>query len=240
MPTGTASPGFTPVSPRRLDDQRLVLADVEVDEQLGTQPLHRHRPALDPDLAPAAEPQVLRPHPDLGRRVARRVGPVAVQHVGRQDVHLRRADEAGDEPVGRVVVELERRAELHHPAVVQHHDPVGQRHRLDLVVRDVDHRGARARGAAWRSRCASARAAPRRGWRAARRTGRRCGSRTIARPIATRCRCPPESWLRLAVEQVRRAAGCAPRRRTRRSASALSALRELQAEGHVLETVMCG
>ncbi len=33
----------------------------------------------------------------------------------------------------------------------------------------------------------------RRGSRAARRTGRPFGSRTIARPMATRCLCPPES-----------------------------------------------
>jgi hypothetical protein len=32
-------------------------------------------------------------------------------------------------------------AHLFHAALVQHHDFVGQRHRLDLVVRHVDHRG---------------------------------------------------------------------------------------------------
>ena len=41
-----------------------------------------------------------------------------------------------------IVVELERPADLLDVAGAQHHDPVGERHRLDLVVGDVDHRGA--------------------------------------------------------------------------------------------------
>ena len=57
-------------------------------------------------------------------------------------VHLRRADEAGDEEVLRGLVELHRRADLLDVAGVQHHDLVGHGHRLDLVVGDVDHRGA--------------------------------------------------------------------------------------------------
>ena len=61
---------------------------------------------------------------------------------GLEEVHLRAADEAGDEPVGRVVVELERRADLLDRAGVQHDDLVGHGHRLDLVVGDVDHRVA--------------------------------------------------------------------------------------------------
>ena len=44
--------------------------------------------------------------------------------------------------VARMVVELLRRADLLDDAVVHHHDPVGQRHRLDLVVRHVDGGGA--------------------------------------------------------------------------------------------------
>ena len=72
-------------------------------------------------------------------------------------------------------------------------DPRPHRHRLDLVVRDVHRRRRRARAAGRRSRPASRRAAARRGSRAARPSGTTCGSRTIARPIATRWRCPPES-----------------------------------------------
>ena len=55
-------------------------------------------------------------------------------------IHLRRADEAGYEFVGRIVVKLHRRADLLDPAGVQHHDLVGERHRLDLIMRDIDHR----------------------------------------------------------------------------------------------------
>ena len=57
------------------------------------------------------------------------------------EVHLRRADEAGDEQVGRMVVELERGADLLDDAALQHHDLVGQGHRLDLIVGHVDHGG---------------------------------------------------------------------------------------------------
>ena len=39
-----------------------------------------------------------------------------------------------------LVVELERRADLRDRAAVEHDDLVGHRHRLDLVVGDVDHR----------------------------------------------------------------------------------------------------
>ena len=38
------------------------------------------------------------------------------------------------------MIELHRRADLLDPAVLQHDDAVGERHRLDLVVGDIDHR----------------------------------------------------------------------------------------------------
>ena len=57
----------------------------------------------------------------------------------RQYVHRRRADELGDEQVAGSLVELHRRADLLDVAVLEHDDAVGQRHRLDLVVGDVDH-----------------------------------------------------------------------------------------------------
>ena len=62
--------------------------------------------------------------------------------LGGEEIHARRADEAGDEQIGRMVVELERRADLLDHAGAQHDDAVGKRHRLDLVVRDEDHRRA--------------------------------------------------------------------------------------------------
>ena len=55
------------------------------------------------------------------------------------EIHLRRADEAGDEVVCRRVVEFHRRADLLDLAGVQHDDLVGERHRLDLVMRHIDH-----------------------------------------------------------------------------------------------------
>jgi hypothetical protein len=60
----------------------------------------------------------------------------------RQDVHLRRAQEAGDETITRVGVELDRRADLLDSAVTEDDDRVGHRHGFDLVMRDVDHRRA--------------------------------------------------------------------------------------------------
>ena len=60
---------------------------------------------------------------------------------GVEEVHLRRADEAGDEEVGRVVEDLLRRADLLHEAVLHDDDAVAEGHGLGLVVRDVDEGG---------------------------------------------------------------------------------------------------
>ncbi len=62
--------------------------------------------------------------------------------VERQQVHRRRSDEARDECVRRRFVELDRRRVLLDAAAIEQHHAVGHRHRLDLVVRDVDHRDA--------------------------------------------------------------------------------------------------
>ncbi len=68
-------------------------------------------------------------------------GPAAAADRARQHVHRGRADEFGDEAVGRRVVELERRADLLDMPALHHHDLVGHRHRLDLVVGHIDRRG---------------------------------------------------------------------------------------------------
>ena len=60
-----------------------------------------------------------------------RLGGVAVEHVGG-------ADEVGDEPVGRVLVDVAGPADLFDAAVVEHGEPVAQRERLVLVVGDDD------------------------------------------------------------------------------------------------------
>ena len=54
------------------------------------------------------------------------------------EVHRRRADEAGDEHVDRPLVQLARRGDLLEHALAQHGDTVAERHRLGLVVGDVD------------------------------------------------------------------------------------------------------
>src|SRR6516162_8120691 len=61
-----------------------------------------------------------------------------------EEIHRRRADEARDEQVLRPIVKLERRADLFHQAVMHDHDAVGERHRLDLIMGDVDGRGLQA------------------------------------------------------------------------------------------------
>ena len=60
--------------------------------------------------------------------------------LGRQEVHRRRADEAGDEQVVGTVVQLHRGADLLQHAGAHDRDPVAERQRLGLVVGDVDRR----------------------------------------------------------------------------------------------------
>ena len=47
---------------------------------------------------------------------------------------------SGDEEVGRPQIDVRGRAKLLDLAVLHHHDAVGERHRLDLVMGDVDDR----------------------------------------------------------------------------------------------------
>lgn len=56
------------------------------------------------------------------------------------EVHRRRADEAGDETICRLVVTGQRRGDLLEFPLVQDGDPVGHRHRFRLIVGDVDDR----------------------------------------------------------------------------------------------------
>ena len=68
--------------------------------------------------------------------------PVARLELGLDQVHRGAADETADEEVHRVVVQLLRRRDLLQLALAHDGDPVTHRHRLDLVVRDVDRRHA--------------------------------------------------------------------------------------------------
>src|SRR5205085_2609823 len=105
---------------------------------------------LDPDL--------LRPDRDLERLAAvagvRRVDAAARAEVERRDParatrwghrdHVRDADELGDEPGARALVELPRGGDLLDPAARHHRDPVAHRQRLLLIVGDVDEGRLRA------------------------------------------------------------------------------------------------
>ena len=67
------------------------------------------------------------------------LGPEADQTVRRlDDIHRRRPQEAGHEGVGRLGVDLDRRAELPDSPALHDGDPVPEAHGLDLVVGDVD------------------------------------------------------------------------------------------------------
>ena len=127
------------------------------------------------------------------RHVAeRRVQGVALDP-RREQVDRGRADEAGDEQVGRLVVELLGVSDLLEHAAAHHRDAVPERHRLDLVVRDVDRRDVRARCCRRFSSvriCMRSLASRLESGSSIRNA---FGSRTIARPIATRWRWPPES-----------------------------------------------
>ena len=70
-------------------------------------------------------------HPDVAVRAGE------VRH---DDVHRRRPDELGDEQVPRTLVEHLRSVDLLEEPVAHHRHAIAHRHRLGLVVRDVDRR----------------------------------------------------------------------------------------------------
>ena len=151
----------------------------------------------------------------------------------RRSGSCRRADEARDEEVRGRAVDLCGVPNCCSTPVLHDRDAVRHRHRLELVVRDIDHRPAERGGAARSARPACGRAAWRRGSTAARPAGRRVGSRTSARPSATRCCCPPESWRGLRASSASAAAVSATVA-TRASRSAFGHAALLQRIGDVL------
>ena len=104
--------------------------------------LHRLGPHADDDpvrpLSLAAAGSVQRLTPPNASAPS---GPIGT----RAEVHRGRADEAGHERVHGPVVKLARRVALLEQPVPQHRDAVAERHRLGLVVRDVDGRRAQPR-----------------------------------------------------------------------------------------------
>ena len=84
-------------------------------------------------------------HRAVGLRAMTTAAPVgAARFRGFEDVHRRLADEAGDEQVGRPVLELLRRAVLQQHAFFHHGDAVGQGNRLGLVMGDEHRRHLRS------------------------------------------------------------------------------------------------
>jgi hypothetical protein len=73
---------------------------------------------------------------DRQAHAAERDGPVP--HNGLDEIHGGRSDERRHEDVRRRVIELVRGVDLLDPPVPEHRHPLAERHRLDLVVRDVD------------------------------------------------------------------------------------------------------
>ena len=80
------------------------------------------------------------------------------------------------------------------PAVVEHHHPVRQRHRVEGVVGDQHRHPVERRAGAGRARRAAPSRPRRRGRPAARRAAAPAARTASARAIATRCAWPPESW----------------------------------------------
>ena len=58
---------------------------------------------------------------------------------GGKHINFWRTDKFSHKAVRRGVVQLKRRTRLLNIAFTHHHDTVGQRHRFDLIVRDVNH-----------------------------------------------------------------------------------------------------
>ena len=145
------------------DDRDEVLArHLDVEQLLVAEVLDDVRPGVDGGGLGAGgdDVPVLRPDPDDEVAARGRADPLAegggdrdLDALGlerrslagsleghRDEVHRRAADEAGHELVDRAVVELLGRADLLQLGLAHDGDPLAHRHRLDLVVGDVDDR----------------------------------------------------------------------------------------------------
>ena len=116
----------------------VVVADAE--EGLAAERLD----VLDRAVERAEEPVAVLPRAHVLRAHAHDhlVGHAEVERepAGGREAHPGGADEAGDEHVGRRLVDRGGRVDLLEPPLVHDRDPVAHRHRLDLVVGDVDRR----------------------------------------------------------------------------------------------------
>ena len=173
------------IRPRRRAHGHRFRNAVAVTWKKVSEPRCSDTPTLPCQCPPRARCDVLGPDADG-------VASWAAAIVPADQVHLGAADEAGDEQVARGAVKLQRAAHLLDVARAQHHDLVGHGHRLDLVVGDVDHRGLQPLvQLAISSRMPTRSAASRFDSGSSNRNA--AGSRTMARPMATRWRWPPDS-----------------------------------------------
>jgi hypothetical protein len=132
--------------PAVLDDADGVVTDHAVHERVAAEGFVEVDGDLDAGLPRRGDVQAL--GPDADDHVAGPAGcrpermPTqdrpATDDRRRDQVHRGAAHEPGDEDVRRPVVDLLRAAQLLDLALVHHADPVRERHRLDLVVGDVD------------------------------------------------------------------------------------------------------
>ena len=184
--------------------------------------------------SPRRCPHSGRPARSPRRRAA--PGDVAIQPAG-DDVAA--ADEARDERIGRAAVHLLRRADLLHAAFVHHHQPVGHRHRLGLVVRHHD--GGDAAVLLQDADLARHLLAQRRhpDWTAVRRAAARADG-SPARAPARRAAAGRRTAAAAGARRTPRASpGAASRRRARRSA-ALPMRRISSPNATLRATVRCG
>ena len=118
---------------------------------------------------------------------------VGLLHRDGSKIHRRRPEKTGDKAIGRLVVELERLADLLHQPVAHHDHAVAQGHRLDLVVGHVDRGSAEPVVQFFEL---DPHLHPQFGVKVRQRLVEQEHLRmahTIARPSATRWRWPPES-----------------------------------------------
>ena len=85
------------------------------------------------------QPRAVGPHAHGGGGGGRGQG---ADGVAWQQVDARRPQSCGHVGAHRILVDLLRRAHLHQAALLKHADARGQRHRLGLIVRHVEQRGA--------------------------------------------------------------------------------------------------
>ena len=132
------------------------------------------------------------PHGERGRRAAT-TSPRAHGRATAAGSTLWPPMKRATKAVRRLVEHLARRARLLDPAVVHHHDEVGQRHRLFLAVRDVDEGDAELASAASSAPRASGSRRNGSSAESGSSSSSTCGSVISARASATRCCWPPES-----------------------------------------------